>query len=337
MKKGFYYIGAVIASLVAGTASAYADCPNGRCYDRENVFTDIMNFSRNSQCPTLSSQQALRIASAASHDQLDPEGFKNAYQSSCDYEVSFSAARNGYTAEIFTGILDYTKNSSCPTLRNDQALEVANIASSRQLNPEGFKTAYKSSCDYNVSLRAARSERKANIFKNILDDSKNSSCPTLRNDQALEVADAAVSEHLSPQGFETAYRSSCNYQDSLHAASHRREAEVYQEILDSSKRSSCPTLRSDQALAVAEAADTGRVNAQDFELAYNSSCNFQDSFSAAACQNLGSLLQGSSDKEQRLASARESGGSSKAELIPLAMDFAPEKSMGMSTSSARAD
>lgn len=253
------------------------------CRDKAAIFNDVIQFSRASKCATLSDTSALQVARLSMAGRISYRGFKSAYGTSCELNASISASESFRKSDLFVDAITFSRASSCATLSTSQALQIAEMVKSRQLLYNDFKQAYRATCDYNAAISSSNTQGKSDIVTDIISFSRASSCATLSNNQALQIADFTLSRRISYNDFKEAYRAMCSLNDALDAASYRGRTEIVIDLIAFSRRSRCQTLTNSQALDISRRVQSGENNLEDFKMTYQTSCNLQSALEASRC------------------------------------------------------
>jgi hypothetical protein len=193
-------------------------------------------------------------------------------------------------AAVMLDALSFSRGLSCPTFSDAQALEIATRVDTDQLSYNGFKDAYRASCDYGTSLEAANARGKGEVFADLIAFSRGLSCPTLSALQALQLSNDAASGAMSVDAFKTAYHTSCNYDAARAMGTNPEAAGIFSDAIQFSAAQSCPTLSTSQAMEVAHSAVTHAIDYPSFKQLYQTTCNYGDSLSSAASPALANAV-----------------------------------------------
>lgn len=185
-------------------------------------------------------------------------------------------------SEIFQEALRASQASSCNGLTAFGARQVADLGFSGSIDAGSFNRAYAMTCNFGSSLSAARSSYEADAYISAFQSARHSGCSNLTPSGALSVAEAAVNNGLSVDGFNAAYRTTCDYNSSFSAAENKFKAQAYVDAFESARNSGCSNLTGNGALSVASAANHRELDVAGFNQAYRASCDYNSSFAAAS-------------------------------------------------------
>lgn len=190
---------------------------------RAGLVEGLIKFSQASSCPTFGNADAIAIANLILNRSLSLDGFEETYRKTCSKEDSIEAGTSETRASTMLDLLAFSQNSTCPTFSDREALDITALVLGGSVNVSSFKSVYSLTCDREVSIEASHSSRKADIFIDLLNYSKNSSCPTLSNSDALKVTDQIRFGHVDQGDFKTTYGHTCDLNVSLEAARCERQ------------------------------------------------------------------------------------------------------------------